>query len=87
MFQPLGGNADQVLHGGGMDLVEFGAETTNGKTEITQTFRFSSDDTLDLGGATVESLRNGGQFADLTLSGDGDRIVVFGVHYGDLSFV
>lgn len=46
-----------------------------------------SDDALDLGGATVESFRNSGQFADLTLSGDGDRIVVFGVHYGDLSFV
>jgi hypothetical protein len=80
LFRPLGGNADQLYLGGGMDLIEFGAETENGKREITQIRGFSSDDALDLGGAAVVDVRETPQFVQLTLSGDGDRVMLFGAN-------
>jgi hypothetical protein len=69
VFRPLGGNADQLFLGGGMDLVEFGSETDNGKREITQIWGFSADDALELGGASVVDVRDTRILPGLNLAG------------------
>lgn len=85
IFRPLAGGRDHIFLGGGMDVVVFEDETQNGEVEITRIFGFGPDDTLDLGGASVEAVReqkNG--WLRLTLDGDGDIILLEGVTRADI---
>ncbi|MEM6743165.1 MAG: Ig-like domain-containing protein, partial [Pseudomonadota bacterium] len=78
VFQPLGGPLDVLYLGGGVDVVEFGPETSNGVRDVTYLYEFGADDFIDIGDRAIASEINAGGSTYLTLSGDFDLIAMIG---------
>lgn len=87
IFRPGGGANDQVVLGGGMDVVAVGDTAMNGRRDTVRIEGFGADDALDLGGAEIASARKAGAWLRLTLTGDGDHVLLRGVALADLNLI
>jgi hypothetical protein len=75
------GAFDELWGGGGSDVFVWRAETRDGAVETTTVMDFRPrQDLLDLGEAAIARIDAGNGDTVLTLDGDGDRIVLQGVH-------
>ena len=83
IFRPGAGFVDVIdLSDGGTDIIEFGAETSNGVREFDYVLGFdgANGDRLDLGGATISQELNFFGRTFLFLEPDNDVILLFGVN-------
>ncbi|MEL6476199.1 MAG: Ig-like domain-containing protein [Pseudomonadota bacterium] len=78
-FRSLGGAIDFSTGGGGDDIFEFGAETSNGIREFDYITDFGEGDRLDIGDRTIVREVNTPTQTILLLNGDFDTIVLLGV--------
>ena len=78
IVRSLGGLVDLVIGGGGADVFEFGDELSNQTSETDYIMDFSSDDTIDLGGASVNMTFAFGGSTYIYAGVDNDLIVLFG---------